>query len=313
MQRDHLNFGIMLAIATAVISGVSVFVNGMAVKLSDPIIYTLMKNAGVLLFLVATVIAFRNVKNFRNLSRNQWITLIAIGLIGGSIPFALFFWGLKLGGAVISSFIYRSLFIFAGIFGYLVLKEKPSKNDLMAGLLVLLGNAILLSGDISFGFGQLLVLAATVLWGLEYTLSRKILADVEPNVVMVSRMLFGSVALLAFTSANGSISLIASLSSTTVLWLGLTSILLFGFVMAWYNALKYLPVFKATTILAFGGIITTALNFVFTSASLSLIDLLSALLILIGCLIAINLDKLWGIIFVIRSNSAPAPQKQGKR
>ena len=103
--------------AAALISGFSVFINGVAVTFADPFVYAALKNTGALLFLGAALLAFRELGNLRNLSLRQWGMLALIGVIGGSIPFLLFFWGLKLGGAAVSSFIYRSLFLFAGVFG----------------------------------------------------------------------------------------------------------------------------------------------------------------------------------------------------
>ncbi|VVC03363.1 EamA-like transporter family protein [Candidatus Bilamarchaeum dharawalense] len=291
MQRNNLSKGLMLALAAAVISGISVFVNGMAVKMTDPIVYTAMKNIGALIFLVAVVFAFNEIKNFRNLSRKQWALLILVGIIGGSIPFGLFFWGLKLGGAVVSSFIYRSLFLFAAVFGFLILKEKPERNDLIAAFLILAGNAILLSSDLTFGLGQMVVLVATVFWALEYTISRKLLADIEPRVLMVSRMLFGSVVLLSYMFVTGSASSFI-FDSSVLIWLGITSLLLFGFMTTWYTSLKYIPVFKATAIFTLGGIVTTVLNLVFLNTVLTLTDLASIVLILIGCAMAIGLSNI---------------------
>lgn len=283
--------GIMLALTTALISGVSVFVNGIAVKLSDPIVYTALKNVGALIFLIAAAFALNELKNLKNLSRKQLGMLVLIGIIGGSVPFALFFWGLKLGGAAVSSFIFRSLFVFAAVFGYLILKEKPERNDLIAAFLILAGNALLVSGELSFGFGQVLVLAATLLWALEYTLSRKMLSEVAPRTVMVSRMLFGSIALFCFLFFTGSSNLL-TFTPSILPWLVLTSLLLFGFVSTWYSALKYLPIAKAAAILTLGGLVTTVLNAVFLKSVLSLNDLLSALLIVVGCALVVKLNEL---------------------
>ncbi len=184
--------GILFALLTALISGISVFVNGFAVTLTDPSLYALLKNAGALMFLASSVFLFKEFHLFRKLSKKDLLYLVMIGVVGGSIPFLLFFEGLSLGGPAASSFVYRSIFIFAGIFGYFLLREKPEKNDLIAGAAILAGNFLLVN-DLSFGTGQLLVLAATVLWALEYTISRKILKQLEPKVVMFSRMFFGSI------------------------------------------------------------------------------------------------------------------------
>jgi drug/metabolite transporter (DMT)-like permease len=284
--------GLMFAVLTALISGVSVFINGIAVKLSDPFVYTFLKNAGVLVFLGAAVLALGNLHHFRNLSRKQWGLLALIGVIGGSLPFLMFFWGLKLGGAAVSSFIFRSLFIFAGVFGYLILKERPEPKDYAAGLIILSGNALLVSGELAFGIGQLLVLGATALWALEYTVSRKVLADVHPNVVVVSRMLFGSMVLFAFLGATGSLSLLSTVSIEVVQWLALTALLLFGFVMGWYNALKHLPVLKATAVLATGGIVTAVLNLAFVGKVVTVTEAMGLMLIVLGAAMVVGFSEI---------------------
>src|SRR5271157_2523641 len=169
--------GIILAVSAALISGFSVFMNGVAVSQADPFVYTTIKGIFALIFLVACAMILKEMKNFRSLSSKQWGMLVLIGLIGGSVPFLMFFWGLKLGGAAVSSFIYRSLFIFAGVTGYLILKEAPSPRDVAAGFVILAGNALLVSGEAIFGLGQVLVLGATLLWAVEYAISRKIMSD----------------------------------------------------------------------------------------------------------------------------------------
>jgi len=280
--------GIALALCTALISGLSVFINGAAVSQADPSVYTALKGIITLVFLVASAFALRDIKAFR-LSSRQWLMLALIGVVGGSVPFLMFFWGLKLGGAAVSSFIYRSLFLFAGVFGYLLLRERPEPRDVAAGVLLLAGNALLLSGSLSFGLGQMLVLGATVLWALEYTISRKVMADVEPHVVMTGRMLFGSLVLLGFFALDGSLpSLAASAVSAASPWLIVTSLLLFAFLVTWYNSLRELPVLKATSILALGGVVTALLNIVIGKAP-SFVEALGLLLILSGALAAAGL------------------------
>ncbi|NYZ74206.1 DMT family transporter, partial [Candidatus Micrarchaeota archaeon] len=277
------------AFITALISGFSVFMNGIAVKLADPSVYTLAKGIGALLFLVAAAFALKESRHFSGLSRKQWAMLGLIGIVGGSLPFLMFFWGLSMGGAAISSFIYRSLFIFAAVFGYLVLKETPSPRDFAAGFAILIGNALLVSGDMMFGPAQLLVLGATVLWALEYALSRKVMADVHPKVVMVARMGFGSIFLLAFLGFSSSLSALWSIDIAVLGWLAVTSLLLFAFVTCWYSALKHLPLLKATAILALGGVITAVLEAVVLAKTISMIAVFGLLFVFAGAVIAAGL------------------------
>lgn len=284
--------GLALAMLTALISGVSVFVNGEAVKLADPSVYTLLKNAGSLLFLGAMVLAFNEWHRFRSLTRRQWGLLALVGIIGGGAPFLMFFTGLAMGGAAASSFIYRSLFVFAGVAGWLFLKERPEPKDVAAGFLILAGNAFLVSGGISFGTGTMLVLGATVLWALEYALSRRLLSSIHPRVVMSCRMLFGSALLFAALGATGSLGQAASISSGALLWLIATSALLAVFMLSWYTALKYLPLLKATSILALGGIVTAVLDLAFSSNAPAPADALGLTLILAGAVAMAGVSEL---------------------
>ncbi|MEW6721860.1 MAG: DMT family transporter [Candidatus Micrarchaeota archaeon] len=295
--------GIALALLTALISGVAVFVNGYAVKLADPVAYTLLKNAGALALLAAVAFAFADWRHFRSLSGRQWAMLALIGIVGGSIPFAMFFTGLSLGGPAVSSFIFRSLFIFAGVFGWLLLKEKPERRDAAAGFIMLAGNALLVQGDLMFGTAQLLVLGATLLWALEYTISRKILSEVHPRAVMLCRMLFGSLVLVGFMAYEGSLGALLAADASVLQWLAVTSLLLCGFLVSWYTALKHLPVFRATAILALGGIVTSALDYSFLGRALSIQSALGLTLLLIGAAIAAGVS---GFASALR-RSKPSP------
>ncbi len=282
------NNGLLLAFLAAFISGLAIFINGFAVKLADPFSYTLLKNVGALILLVVVFVLFNQFKHFESISKKQWLSLAFIGIIGGSIPFLLFFWGLKLTGAVSGSFVFRSLFIFAGLFGYLLMKEKPSHNDLLAGLLILSANFFLLEKSFAFSFGHLLILIATVFWALDYSFSRKLLNEINPKTVMLSRMFFGSIILIALLGFNNSLPSIESILDFQLLfWLFIVSILLAGFLLLWYSCLKFLPVFRATVILSLGGLVTFFLDVVFLKKTLMLNELI-ALSLLFFAFIAVS-------------------------
>ena len=85
--------------STAVISGVSIYVNGHAVRhFGDATVYTTAKNvvAGVLLLALALAVPARRSarRDTRTAGARQWLAFFAVGVIGGSVPFVLFFEGL---------------------------------------------------------------------------------------------------------------------------------------------------------------------------------------------------------------------------
>jgi drug/metabolite transporter (DMT)-like permease len=87
--------GVYLALATAVISGISIYLNKFAVNaVDDALLFTTLKNSlvGTALtgYLVLTLLRAQAVR----LSWKQWLGLGGLAVIGGSLPFLLFFEGL---------------------------------------------------------------------------------------------------------------------------------------------------------------------------------------------------------------------------
>ncbi|MFH1285058.1 MAG: DMT family transporter [Candidatus Micrarchaeota archaeon] len=275
--------GILLALLTAFVSGFSVFVNSFGVQGMDPFVYTTLKNAAVALFIISGIYLLKQRETLAKLTKKEWIQLAIIGVIGGSVPFLLFFLGLKMSGAVTSSFIYRLLFVFAGVFAWIGLKERVSRSALIGAGIAILGNALLVVPyGFKFGAGEALVLGATVLWAAEYVISKKVLTSIPSSAVAFGRMFFGSLVLIAFLAFTGGIGAIATLGTDSWMWVGISSALLTAFVLCWYTSLKHTSVTNATAILALGGPITTLLSYVFLAKGVALADAVGLMLLVIG-------------------------------
>ena len=107
-----LAWGVALAAITALISGVSIFVNGFAVKqLPDAAVYTTLKNGVAAVLLIGLAIAVVPRAQVRAIDRRSWTKMAVIGVIGGSVPFLLFFSGLAIASAPTAAFIHKTLFI----------------------------------------------------------------------------------------------------------------------------------------------------------------------------------------------------------
>lgn len=275
LNHPILKNGYFLALLTAIISGISVFSNGVAVKLTDPIEYTLLKNVGALIFLFVLIASIGLFNQIRSLKRSQLFSLVLIGLIGGSIPFMLFFSGLKMGGASVSSFIYRSLFIFCGISAYFILKERPSKNEFLCGFLILVANALLIDYSQGFSIPQIMVLLATILWAIEYALSKKLTSSISPFIVALGRMFFGSLFIVAYLFATDPTPLSFNLSPQILISLVATSFTLFMFLGFWYTSLSKIKLTTASIIFTLGGSITALLDGLFVHKKFASLEIFS--------------------------------------
>lgn len=158
------NKGFLLILMTAFISGGVVFISKFGVSVVNPYIFTGLKNIVVALLVVCWLLMMKDWRVLKELGKTQWLSLLAVGLVGGSIPFLLYFKGLSMTNAVQAAFIHKTMFVFVALLAVVFLKEKISKNFLIGGFLLFLGNIFLLKIlPHQFGSGDLLIFFATLL------------------------------------------------------------------------------------------------------------------------------------------------------
>lgn len=279
---DSRSEGFLLVLITALISGVSIFINKFGVSVSGPYLFTTIKNAAVALIFLFLILSTKEHRKLKTLSGKQWKNLLAIGFVGGSVPFLLFFKGLSLTSAAQAGFIHKTLFIYASILSIIFLKEKVGRGIVISSS-VLLSGLFLLSGlPSSFGEGDALVLAATLFWAAENVLSKNALKSIPPNIVVFGRMAFGLLILVPFTLVSGDWSL--SLNPETIAWTAITSVFLFGYTLTYYHGLRRINVSEATSLLLLGSAITTTLDAMFVNNTISASALSGVFFLILGVL-----------------------------
>jgi len=256
------NKGYILTLSTALISGLAIFINKFGVSVINPDIFTFLKNLTVAVMLTALIIAARDRLEIKQLSKKQWGQLLAIGLLGGSIPFILFFKGLKLSSGAGAAFVHKTMFIWIFLLAGYFLKEKISLKLISAGLIMLIANAMLLKfSAIKINAVALsLLILATLFWAIENTVSKHAIKSLKPKLVMWGRMFFGAFFIFIYLAATGQSALLASLSQQQIGWTIITAIILLAYVGTWYTGIKHIPLSKAAVILMLGSPITTVLN-----------------------------------------------------
>lgn len=259
--------GIYLALCTAVISGVSNFANKIAVDMvKPPIVFTAEKNVFVGLLIIGVLLFSWKWKEVKKLTKRELVYLSLIGIIGGSLPFYLFFTGLSMIPAINGAIIHKTLFIWVAILAIPFLKEKISRLQIIGVSMLFFAN-FLIGGFIKFQFsmGELFVLSATILWAVENILAKKILPRVNPDIVVAARMGFGSLILISAAAVIAPSALVRGfqLSQVQWFWMGITVALLLGYVMTWYRALRFAPATTVASVLVSATLITNILSAIF--------------------------------------------------
>lgn len=284
--------GLMLVLGTAIISGFSIFLNKYSVSVINPYVFTWLKNILVAIFLSTIILGTKNWPVLKNLTKKQWGLLLIIGLVGGSIPFLLFFKGLSLTNSAQGAFIHKTMFIYVAVLASIFLKEKIDKKFLIGGLLLIFGNLLLLKNfSFSLNQGAILIFLATIFWAVENIISKYTLKNLPGATVGWGRMFFGSLFILIFLMAAGQLSLINQLTLKQFTWVIVTSIILLGYVITWYTGLKHIPVSQAAVILILGSPITTLLNLI-SGGSVSVKEIMAGVLIISGIIFVLGLSRI---------------------
>lgn len=280
-----MNKGIYFAFLTALISGFAVFFNKFAIGFwASSSVYTTAKNLTAAVFLTSLILVLRKLPELKKLSKKDWLRLVLIGFVGGSIPFLLFFKGLSLTKASSAAFIHKTLFVWIALLALPILKEKLSKLQILALAILGLGAYLFVSPSFSFGYGEILALMATFLWAVENIIAKITLKNISAFTLGWARMFFGSLFLMVYLGFTGNLAQLFVFSGEKLLWLLFVGAILFGYVTTWYSALKRAPATVVSAVLVLAAPITGILNAVFITHQLRPLTVLAIILITTGVL-----------------------------
>jgi drug/metabolite transporter (DMT)-like permease len=281
--------GIAVASMTALISGLSVFVNSYGVhSIAAPSVYTTAKNLVATVLLASGALAGRAVSrrragsaagrfvtvnrdpesgrptslSWRTWGLARWVGLAYVGIVGGGIAFVLFFDGLADTTATPAAFWRDTLVLWVAILAIPLLRERLTWWNLTA-IGVLVAGEIAIAGGVghlSAERGELLVLAATVLWAVEVVVAKVLLHDMAASVLALVRMGIGALALVVNLAASGALHLLLSFSADQIGWALLTGLLLAAYVGTWLTALGRARAIDVTSVLVGSAVVTALLQ-----------------------------------------------------
>lgn len=293
MTHTKIYTATWLALGTALISGLNTFIGKIGITaIKDPVVFTTLKNSVVAVLLIGIFIALRKWREIKTLSKRQLLKLIAIGIIGGSVPFALFFTGLSQTSALNGALIHKTLFLWVLLLAIPILKERMTRWQWVGIGMVALAN-VFIGGFQGFKFnaGELMILAATILWAIENIIAKIVLKDVSSLTVSAARMIFGSIILVAFVVVRGGSFFVTQLTPVQWGWTLLASALLTGYVLTWYAALKRAPATYVAVLLVPATLVTNVLSAIFITHAFPLVQFVNALLVTVGVFFLIKFTK----------------------
>lgn len=254
-------WGAGLALLTALISGVAIYLNAFAVRqVADPAVFTTLKNGVAAVALIALLGAGGRAE-LRSLPARRWAGLLALGVVGGSVPFLLFFTGLAQVSAPGAAFIHKTLFVWVALLAVPLLGERLGWAQFGAiGLLFVAQLVVAPPAGVRWGSGETLIAMATLLWAAEIIVAKRLLGSMGARVAAAGRMGFGIVFLVAYLALTGRLAAVAALDAVAWGWVLVSGLLLTGYVATWYAALQRAPATLVTSVLVLGAVVTAGIQ-----------------------------------------------------
>ena len=234
------------------------------------------------------------IKNWR---KNIWLFLF-IGIIFG-LNQLLFFIGYELAGAINGSLTQKTTVFFSLIFGFLILKERITKVQIIFSTILFFGlilaisqgslNLLTFSFDILSGVAIILLIAC--LWIFGHSITKPVFArnEVTPTQMVFIRNILSGIILfstyfLFFPFENISLLLVPInqfyyISMGVVYGAGL---------YCWYKTLSYLDVSKATILFSPTPIITAIFATLFLGELFTIFHLIGLVIIIVSIVIIVR-------------------------
>jgi drug/metabolite transporter (DMT)-like permease len=266
-----------------------VFVNGLAVRhFDDATVYTTAKNlwAGVILAAALVAVPTKDARRAVSIQRSRWPWLAVVAVIGGAVPFVLFFEGLAVATSTDAAFIHKTLVVWVAAGAAIALRERLRPAHLVAIGLLVVGHVVV-SGGVTLsnaGRGEALILIATLLWAVEVLVVKRLLVTVPARYLAVVRMLGGSAVLLGWLVVRGELGGLAGFTPGQWWWIAATGTTLAAFVSLWYRALAAAPATDVTAVLVAGAVVTALLNTGFRGVPVT-VDAVGYLAVLAGVVV----------------------------
>lgn len=282
------NKGLIYAFIASVISGIAIFYAKISVSKIDPLILTTSRNLIVGMGFFTFFILSGRLNDLKKLKVKEVTKLLLISIVGGTVPFLLFFTGLKLSPALSANFINKTLFIWVALLASLFLGEKFKLIYLIGFIIVFIGNLLLVPSGLTFARGEILILSATILWSVENIIAKKVLRSVSSETVGLFRMGLGSLMLLVFSLVSNKGNLFLSLNLNQYITMAVGGVILFFYVFSWLKALKFIQANIVSLVLTFSVVVGNILNGSFAGFKLGRLDIISSVMVFTAIILVMS-------------------------
>ncbi len=231
--------------------------------------------------------------------KNFWI-LLYIGVIF-SVNQLLFFIGYRLAGAINGSLTQKTSIFFGLLFGFLLLKEKISKIQIIFSIVLFIGLVIaitqvsfnFLSYDIEVLIGVLIVLLITSLWMFGHTMTKPLFSrkDFTPTQMVFTRNLFSGIILFSTFLIFSPLDVSVFFNPYNQFFFVFMAAIYGSGLFCWYKTLSYLEVSDATIVLSPTPIVTAIFATFLLGELFTIFHLIGLVIVILSIVIIVKQKK----------------------
>jgi drug/metabolite transporter (DMT)-like permease len=223
--------------------------------------------------------------------------IIIIGLTFSAVPVMLYI-GYDLARGILSSLTMKSEIIFALIFGYLVLKEKINKIQIIFCFLLFFGLVIAITGGsfnfLEFNLGVIILLVSVALFTFVHTLTKMSFERNElfpSQVVFLRNLLSGIILLIIYVSFFPLENLLLVFDPLNFSFFIIMSVDYGLSLYLWYKALTYIEIGKTTIIISLTPIVSSVFSYLFLGEPFTLFHLIGTIIIIFSIIMIVRGKK----------------------
>ena len=240
---------------------------------------------------------FRELDSLLNGYKNHKKLFVYLG-INFSVAGVLFFWGYQLAGAINGALAQKMDLVFALLFGFLINKEKISKTQILFSIILFFGLTLAITRGsfnlLEFNLGVIFLLITTVLWMSAHTITKPILKNKEitPIQLMVFRNIIGFIVLIIpYFFIFGIQNVRLFLSPINLFYFAMLGIVYSVDLYFWYLTITYLPISKASIIMAPSSIITAFFATILLQEFFTIFHLIGSVIVILSIIVIVRPDK----------------------
>lgn len=228
--------------------------------------------------------------------KNNIGLLVFIGFIF-AINQIFFFVGYDMAGAINGSLTQKTTVFFSMILGYLILKEKITKLQLLFSVVLFLGLTIgitqffsLLQFNITILIGVVILLVISFLWMIGHTLTKPIFNRKEATpiqIVFIRNFISGFILLITYFIFFP-IDYKIWFDTDNLLFFLIMGIVYGSGLICWYKTLSYLDISKATIIFAPTPITAAIFASFILGESFTIYHLIGVILVITSIIVIVN-------------------------